>query len=152
MKQMTKERSASFLAGQVFAPSPISHANFDPPHEVCQGPCSSGLGFGLEGSDSVPPDFGSSSVRPPPSQVHRYISWWCRNLPVKWGGGGSELMRSRNEVGQSLKVTAQLRRGNIAKSERPFVSISVGTPLYPYGIACRRVYALSTCGLFKTYL
>ena len=35
-------------------------------------------------------------------------------------------------------------RGNIAKSKRISVTVSVGTPLCPYGIAYCRVYGLFT--------
>jgi len=34
-------------------------------------------------------------------------------------------------------------------SDQLSVTLSVGTPIYPYGIAYRRAYGLSTAGLFK---
>ena len=42
-----------------------------------------------------------------------------------------------------------MRGGNIAKSKRLSVTLSVGTPLCPYDIAYCRVYASSTSGLFQ---
>jgi hypothetical protein len=44
------------------------------------------------------------------------------------------------------------RRDVLSDSDHLSVTLSVGTPLFPYGIAYRRVYGLSTSGLFKKSL
>jgi len=45
--------------------------------------------------------------------------------------------------------TAGYAGENMAGSQGLFVTLSVGTPLCPYGVAYRRVYGVSTSGLFK---
>jgi len=55
----------------------------------------------------------------------------------------------RNIAFRQPQPHSGLQRDFLTELRRLSVTLSVGTPLCPYGIACRRVYGLSTFTLFR---